>query len=185
MSAGDITACSCAVDAEPDPHVLFVRLDVDVARALLNGREHQRVDELDDGRFAALLLERGRVDFLGVGDDLEVCRRRCPVPRAPVGEVGALATLIAVDGCSAPPYSRAIASRMAVSDATTGSTCRPVMNLMSSMANTLVGSAIASVSVVPVWPTGMTLYLVALSAEISRTTPGSRSKSVRLIAGTP
>ena len=61
-----------AVDAEPDPHFLFVRLDVDVARALLNRRQHQRVDELDDRRLAALPLERRGVDFLGVVDDLEV-----------------------------------------------------------------------------------------------------------------
>ena len=57
----------------------------------------------------------------------------------------------------------AIASRIAVSDATTGSTCRPVMNLMSSIAKTFVGSVIASVSVVPLRPTGITLYLVAVS----------------------
>ena len=61
-----------AVDAEPDPHVLLVRLDVDVARALLNRRQHQRVDELDDRRLAALPLERRGVDFLGVGHDLDV-----------------------------------------------------------------------------------------------------------------
>ena len=72
LMAGVITDVQLAVDAEADPHVLLVRLDVDVARALLNGRQHQRVDQLDDRRFAALLLERRRVDLLGVGDDLEV-----------------------------------------------------------------------------------------------------------------
>ena len=61
---------------------------------------------------------------------------------------------------------------MAVSDATTGSMCRPVRNLMSSIAKTLVGSVIASVSVVPFFPTGMTLYLLAVSAGISRTIAG-------------
>ena len=37
------------------------------------------------------------------------------------------------------------------------------MNLMSSMAKTFVGSVIASVSVVPERPTGMTWYLAAVS----------------------
>ena len=61
-----------AVDAEPDAQVLLVRLDVDVAGAPLNRREHQRVDQPDDRRLAALPLERRRVDLLGAVDDLEV-----------------------------------------------------------------------------------------------------------------
>ena len=47
-----------------------------------------------------------------------------------------------------------MASLMAVSDATTGSTLKPVMNLISSMANTLVGSVIAMVSVEPTRESG-------------------------------
>ena len=43
---------------------------------------------------------------------------------------------------------------MAVSDATTGSTLNPVMNLMSSMAKTFVGSVIAIVSVEPTRESG-------------------------------
>ena len=59
------------------------------------------------------------------------------------------------------------------------------MNFTSSIAKTFVGSAIASVSVVPDRPTGSTLYLVALSGGTRRTTEGSRSNSRRLMAGTP
>ena len=40
-------------------------------------------------------------------------------------------------------------SRMLLSDATTGSMLKPVMNLISSMANTLVGSTMAMVSEAP------------------------------------
>jgi hypothetical protein len=42
-----------------------------------------------------------------------------------------------------------MASLTVVSDATTGSTLYPVMNLMSSMAKTFVGSVIAIVNVAP------------------------------------
>ena len=48
------------------------------------------------------------------------------------------------------PKYLATASRIAVSDATTGSTCSPVMNFTSSIAKMFVGSVIASVSVVPI-----------------------------------
>ena len=61
-----------AVDAVPDAEFLFVRLDVDVARALLNGRHQHDVHELDDRRFAALLLERLGADLLHVLEDLDV-----------------------------------------------------------------------------------------------------------------
>jgi hypothetical protein len=53
-----------AVDAEPHAQFLFVRLDVNVTGAALNRRQEQRVGEPDDRRFAALLLERGRVESL-------------------------------------------------------------------------------------------------------------------------
>ena len=49
-----------------------------------------------------------------------------------------------------------MASPMADSDATTGSTLNPVMNLMSSMANTFVGSVIAIVSTDPTRESGIT-----------------------------
>ena len=47
------------------------------------------------------------------------------------------------------PYAFSIPSRIEVSEATTGSMLNPVMNLMSSMANTFVGSTIAMVSDAP------------------------------------
>ncbi len=50
---------------------------------------------------------------------------------------------------------------MAVSDATTGSTLKPVRNLMSSMAWRFVGSAIATMSEEPARDTGMILCLLA------------------------
>ena len=129
--------------------------------------EHQRVDQADDRRLAALPLERRGVDLLGAVDDLEVssCRVEAQILERP------RLTMSALTPCRWPPAPAAaspkycaIASRIAVSEATTGSMCRPVRNLMSSIAKTLVGSVIASVSVVPVLPTGMTLYLVAVSA---------------------
>ena len=46
------------------------------------------------------------------------------------------------------------------------------MNLMSSMAKTLVGSAIAIVIVAPAWLTGRMWYFCAVSAGISLMTDG-------------
>ena len=60
-----------AVDAEPHAQVFFVRLDVNVARAPLDGRQEERVGQPDDRRLAALPFERGRVDLLGAVDDLD------------------------------------------------------------------------------------------------------------------
>ena len=59
------------------------------------------------------------------------------------------------------------------------------MNLMSSMANTLVGSVIAIVRVAPARLSGTIWYLCAVSDGISLTMPGSISNWVRLIEGTP
>ena len=59
------------------------------------------------------------------------------------------------------------------------------MNLMSSMANTLVGSVIAIVSVAPERLSGTIWYLCAVSAGISLMIAGSISNCVRLIEGTP
>ena len=59
------------------------------------------------------------------------------------------------------------------------------MNLMSSMANTFVGSPIAIVSVAPVLFTGRTPYLRATSAGTILMTLGSISKLARSIDGTP
>src|SRR3989442_3225924 len=74
---------------------------------------------------------------------------------------------------------------MATSEATTGSTLYPVMNLMSSMANTLVGSTMAIVRVAKLRLTGMMRYSCANSLVISLTTASSTSTLIRLIAGTP
>ena len=59
------------------------------------------------------------------------------------------------------------------------------MNLMSSIAKTLVGSTIAMVSVAPVRLTGTTRYFCATSEGISLMTASSISKWRRLIEGTP
>ena len=59
------------------------------------------------------------------------------------------------------------------------------MNLMSSMANTLVGSVIAIVSVAPARLSGTIWYFWAVSAGISLTIAGSISNCARLIEGTP
>ena len=59
------------------------------------------------------------------------------------------------------------------------------MNLMSSMANTLVGSVIAIVSVAPARLSGMIWYFCAVSAGMSLMTAGSISNWERLMDGTP
>ena len=59
------------------------------------------------------------------------------------------------------------------------------MNLMSSMANTLVGSVIAIVSVAPERDRGMTWYFCAVSAGTSLITLGSISNWRMAIEGTP
>ena len=59
------------------------------------------------------------------------------------------------------------------------------MNLMSSMANTFVGSAIAIVSVAPDRDSGRIWYLRDVSAGMILMIAGSTSKWSRLIEGTP
>ena len=63
-----------AVHAVPDAEFLFVRLDVNVARALLDGRHQHDVHELDDRRFAALPLQRLGADLLHVLEDFDIVR---------------------------------------------------------------------------------------------------------------
>ncbi len=59
------------------------------------------------------------------------------------------------------------------------------MNLMSSIAKTLVGSVIAIVSVAPERESGTISYFWAVSAGMSLMTLGSISNWARLIDGTP
>ncbi len=59
------------------------------------------------------------------------------------------------------------------------------MNLMSSMAKTLVGSAIAIVRVAPERESGSTWYFLAVSAGMILMIAGSTSKCSRLMEGTP
>jgi hypothetical protein len=59
------------------------------------------------------------------------------------------------------------------------------MNLMSSMANTFVGSAMAIVSVAPERDSGRIWYFRAVSAGMILMIAGSTSKWSRLIEGTP
>ncbi len=59
------------------------------------------------------------------------------------------------------------------------------MNLMSSIAKTLVGSVIAIVSVAPARLSGTIWYFWAVSAGMSLMTAGSISKALRLMEGTP
>ena len=61
-----------AVDAVADAQLLLVGLDVDVARALLNRRHQDDVDQLDDRRFLALLGERLGADLFELLEDLDV-----------------------------------------------------------------------------------------------------------------
>ena len=61
-----------AVDAVADAQFLLVRLDVDVARALLDRRHQDHVHQLDDRRFLALLGERLGADLFELLEDLDV-----------------------------------------------------------------------------------------------------------------
>ena len=61
-----------AVDAVADAQLLLVRLDVDVAGALLDRRHQDDVHQLDDRRFLALLGERLGADLLELLEDLDV-----------------------------------------------------------------------------------------------------------------
>jgi hypothetical protein len=78
-----------------------------------------------------------------------------------------------------------MASCTPASETTTGSMFSPVMNLMSSMAKTFVGSTIASVSVAPTRESGSTEYFSATSRGMRRMTEASTSKRSRLTEGTP
>ena len=60
------------VDAVADAQLLLVRLDVDVARALLDRRHQHDVHEPDDRRFFALLGERLGADLLQLLEDFDV-----------------------------------------------------------------------------------------------------------------
>ena len=59
------------------------------------------------------------------------------------------------------------------------------MNLMSSMAKTLVGSTMAMVKRAPALETGKMVYLRATSGGMILMIDSSTSTSARLIAGTP
>ena len=60
------------VHAVPDAQLLLVWLDVNVARAFLNGRHQQHVHELDDRRLFALFGERLGADLLELFEHLDV-----------------------------------------------------------------------------------------------------------------
>jgi hypothetical protein len=74
---------------------------------------------------------------------------------------------------AAESYALSIAFLMADSDATTGCTSQPVMNLMSSIAKMFAGFAIATVSRRPEREMGTTWNLLATSAGSSFTTEAS------------
>src|SRR6266542_1147537 len=78
-----------------------------------------------------------------------------------------------------------MARRIAACEATAGTTCRLVMNPTSSSAKTLVGSAIASISVLPWRLTGRTSYLRAICSGTSLSTSGSMSSCESVIDWMP
>ena len=158
-----------AVDAEPDPHLFLVRLDVDVARALLNGRQHQRVDELDDWRLAALPLERRASSPRRRPTTSRSCRR-CRVPRAHGCESAAWAVAVGRSGRfrrSTAPTRRE--SRLGRHDRLD---VQPRHELDVVHDEHVRRIRHRERQGVPDRPTGSTLYLAALSAEMRRTTAG-------------
>ena len=60
------------VDAVPDPQLLLVRFDVDVARTLLDGRHQQHVHQLDDRRFFTLARQGVGADLLELLENLDL-----------------------------------------------------------------------------------------------------------------
>ena len=69
------------VEAMPDEHALFHRLDVHVAGVALDGALHDEVDEIDDRRgLAALLQARDRLEdvLLGAARERRLAGRRAP-----------------------------------------------------------------------------------------------------------
>jgi len=59
-----------AVDPEPDAHVVFVRLDVNVTRAALNGRQENGADQPDDWG-VGLLFQASGVDLVRIRQHLQ------------------------------------------------------------------------------------------------------------------
>ena len=123
------------VDAVADAQLLLVRLDVDVARALLDRRHQHDVDQPDDRRFLALLGQRLGADLLQLLEDLDVAgvvERRLQLLEALARHLErARAARHDRRGAGRPCRSTRrlrsgstseIASMTAVSDATTGST---------------------------------------------------------------
>ena len=205
-----------AVDAEPDPELLLVGLDVDVGGAPLEGVHEQHVGELDDRSLFRRLAELPEVDLvlflpdrldvrLGVALESRSISERPPIP--------AMSSIVS-DGPSIASFRLSRAGRLearrargrcrgaARASGSSRSTCRstprapsprprparrcsPVMNLMSSMAKTLVGSTMAIVSVAPERESGRTWYFRAVSAGMILMIAGSISKCSRLIEGTP
>ena len=102
----------------------------------------------------------------------------CAPPAAPVPSGCASAA------AGRAPYSVRIAPSTAASEATRGATLHPVRNLTSSMAMTLPGSAMATVSTPPERLSASTRCLRAVAAGIRPTTAASNAKPARSTAGT-
>src|SRR4030067_1766760 len=77
-----------------------------------------------------------------------------------------------------------MASMISVSEATTGSTLKPVINLISSITTILLGSAIASVNLGPTRLMGMIKYFFAVLDGINLITFGLTSILEILMDGT-
>ena len=76
LSGGCMISSSTPSHAEAHPKHLLVGLDVDVARAPLDGVGQERVDQADDRRFLGGALELLEVDLLLALDELDVLARR-------------------------------------------------------------------------------------------------------------
>jgi hypothetical protein len=72
LSGGVISSRSTPSMRYAHAELLLVRLDVDVARALLDGVEQHHVDEADDGGVLARLLELEEVDVLLLAGEVDL-----------------------------------------------------------------------------------------------------------------
>ena len=185
-----------AVDAEADAHLLLVRLDVNVGRAALEGVDQEDVDETHDGRVLAHARQIREVDLVVVVNDFDVSRRASASKsnwssdiESASGEAVAVEVRCRSTVSVLEPARQLDLARLRVISARwpparslprrrPARCSSPVMNLMSSMAKTFVGSTIASVSVAPTRESGSTEYL---SRHLARDEPYDRVVDVEQI----
>ena len=139
-----------AVDAVPDPQLVLVRLDVDVACAPLDRRGQDDVDEPDHRGFVAgRSRRRGRLSDVAWVRLADARPAAPPPPRSSRGRAPDLRRAPAGRGRQGPGSNGRGPPSISTSDATTGLIGQPAARATSSRARELVGSAAATTSTGP------------------------------------